>query len=97
MNTLETLQNILVEDFRVSRDGVTPLAELRSLGIDSLDVLDLLFKIEDAYGITIKDDTPTDLVTIGDVVTYIDRLLLYRAADAPPRAPSAAQAAGPPG
>jgi len=75
MGTLETLQGILAKDFRVPRDRVTAGAELRSLGIDSLDVLELLFKIEDAYGITIKEDTPSAMVTIGDVVIYIDGLL----------------------
>ena len=96
MNTLETLQDILVENFRISREGVTPTAELRFLGIDSLDVLELLFKIEDAYGITIRDDTPTDLVTIGDVVIYIDGLLARHATDVSQCGTSPAQAAGPP-
>jgi hypothetical protein len=34
-----------------------------------------MFKIEDRYGVKIKDDTPTDLVTVDDVVRYIDGLI----------------------
>ena len=78
MNTLETLQDILVKEFRVAPGQLTPAAELSTLGIDSLDLLELMFKIEDRYGISIKNDTPTNLMTINDVVAYIDGLLARR-------------------
>ena len=78
MNTLETLQDILVKEFRLSPDQLTPAAELSTLGIDSLDLLELMFKIEDRYGISIKNDTPTNLMTVADVVAYIDGLLARR-------------------
>ncbi len=93
MNTLETLQDILMQEFRISRDRLTPVAQLSTLGIDSLDVLQMLFKIEDSYGIAIKEDTPPDLATIGEVVDYIDGLLarLGKPAavnESPPRQPA---------
>jgi hypothetical protein len=34
-----------------------------------------MFKIEDRFVLKITGDTPTDLVTVGDVVRYIDGLL----------------------
>ena len=92
MDTLDTLQGLMAQEFRMSRDQLIPTAELSKLGIDSLDVLQLLFKIEDTYGISIKDDAPRDLLTIADVVGYIDALLARPAASAvgassPGRAP----------
>jgi acyl carrier protein len=78
MNTLETLQDILVKDFRLAPGQLTPAAELNTLGIDSLDLLELMFKIEDRYGISIKNDTPNNLMTVADVVAYIDGLLARR-------------------
>jgi acyl carrier protein len=78
MSTLETLQDILVLEFGLSRDQLTTAAELDQLGVDSLDLLELMFKIEDRFGIAIKNDTPTNLVTVGDVVGYIDGLLARR-------------------
>ena len=62
----------------MSRRDLVPNAELRGLGIDSLDVLDFMFKIEDRFGLQIKEDIPTTLVTLDDVVTYIDRAYLER-------------------
>jgi acyl carrier protein len=76
MSTLEALQEILIEEFSLTRVQLTPDAELTGLGIDSLEVIDLMFKIEDRFGLQIKDDVPTTLVTLNDVVLYVDGLLL---------------------
>ena len=79
MTTLETLQNILIDEFEVTREQLVPEAELAALGVDSLDLLELMFKIEDRYKLSIRDDVPTDLVRIEDVVVYIDGLLARQA------------------
>jgi acyl carrier protein len=76
MNTLETLQDILMKEFDLRAEQLAPTAALDTLGIDSLDMIELLFKIEERYGVTIRDDTPTDLKTIGDVVSFIDELIV---------------------
>jgi acyl carrier protein len=75
MNTFDTLLDILARDYCVARDTVTPEATLETLGLDSLSMLELMFKIEDRYKVKINEDTPTDLVTVSDVVRYIDSLL----------------------
>jgi acyl carrier protein len=75
MNTLEALQNILIEEFKLSADRLRPEATLAELGIDSLDLVDLIFKIEDCFGLKITDDTPRSLATLADVAAYIDELL----------------------
>lgn len=75
MNTLETLQGLLIEEFNLNREQLTPDTKLAQLGVDSLALLELLFKIEDRFGLKIKDDAPTSLVTLNDVVVYIDSLL----------------------
>lgn len=75
MSTLETLQDILIDEFDLEREQLTPEAELTALGVDSLDLLELMFKIEDRYQLSIRDDVPTTLSTVSDVVVYIDGLL----------------------
>ena len=77
MSTLETLQDILIEEFDLDRGQLAPDAELAALGVDPLDLLDLMFKIEDRYKLTIRDDIPTTLATVNDVVMYIDGLLAH--------------------
>ena len=78
MSTLQTLQDILVREYRLTHEQVGPEAVLSTLGLDSLSVLELMFKIEDRFFLKIADNTPTDLVTVSDVVCYIDGLLALR-------------------
>jgi acyl carrier protein len=80
MSTLEIIQDILVSKFALDRATLTPEAGLDRLGIDSLAVLELLFDIEDRFGLKIKEDTPDSLATLQDVVLYIDSLLAKRQA-----------------
>jgi acyl carrier protein len=75
MNTLDTLVDILARDYCVAREQIEPEATLETLGLDSLSLLELMFKIEDRYKVKITGDTPTDLLTVSDVVRYIDSLL----------------------
>ena len=79
MSTLQTLQDILVQEYRLTHEQVGPEAVLSTLGLDSLSVLELMFKIEDRFFLKIAENTPTDLVTVGDVVLYIDGLLASQA------------------
>jgi acyl carrier protein len=75
MNTLDTLVDILTRDYCVAREQIKPEATLETLGLDSLSVLELMFKIEDRYKVKITGDPPTDLLNVSDVVRYIDSLL----------------------
>lgn len=75
MSTLEAIQSILIEEFKLSPDRLRPEATLADLGIDSLDLVDLIFQIEDRFGLKIMDDVPRSLATLGDVAAYIDELL----------------------
>jgi acyl carrier protein len=83
MSTLDIIQDILIAKFAVDRAMLTPEATLDRLGIDSLAVLELLFDIEDRFGLKIKEDTPDSLKTIQDVVLYIDSLLAKRQTQEP--------------
>jgi acyl carrier protein len=80
MNTLEILQDILVKDYKVPREQLAPDALLGTIGIDSLGMLELMFKIEDHFHVKIPGDPPTDLSTVRDVVAYIDQLVAGRSA-----------------
>lgn len=75
MNTFEALQAILVRDYKIPAESIRPDAPLNSLGIDSLGLLELMFTIEDRFQVKIPGDPPDNLVTVRDVVVYIDGLV----------------------
>jgi len=78
MNTLDRLKVILHRDYGIPSEALVPGAPLETLGLDSLSVLELMFKIEEGFNLKIDEDPPTDLRTVGDVVSYIDGLLARR-------------------
>jgi acyl carrier protein len=103
MTTLDTLQDILVRDYNLERARLAPDALLSTLGLDSLSLLELMFKIEDDFHVKIPGDTPTNLMSIQDVVVYIDGLIASQPATiqpegGPPEAgtPAAGQPEPPP-
>ena len=50
------------------KDGMT----FKDLGADSLDVVQMMVKIEDAYGIELVDEEMQKIVNIKDFITYIE-------------------------
>ena len=42
------------------------------LGADSLDAVELVFKIEDEFGIQVTDEEATTLLTVGDIVKLLE-------------------------
>jgi acyl carrier protein len=89
--TLDRLSAILMKDYKLEAGQLTPDAPLEALGIDSLGVADLLFNIEDEFGISLPPE-PVQLLTLGDVVRFIDELVASQQAQAaaPGAAPPAA-------
>ena len=71
----EQVKEILARQLRVSPDRVTLDAQIkRDLGADSVDILQLLMRLEDDYGITIPDQELAKFETVGDVVNFLDGL-----------------------
>ena len=71
----EQVKEILARQLRVSPDKVTIDAQIkRDLGADSVDILQLLMRLEDDYGIVIPDQELAKFETVGDVVNFLDGL-----------------------
>ena len=87
--TFDRLCAILMKDYKLQAGQLTPDAPLEALGIDSLGVADLLFNIEDEFGISLPPE-PVQLLTIADVACFIDELVATGQghADAPSAAPT---------
>ena len=72
---LEKVQAMLADALGVSADKITPDARIiEDLVADSLDVVELLSRLEDEYGITIPEDDVENLKTVGDIVTELEKI-----------------------
>ena len=89
MSTLEQLQDLLIGGYKLTREQLPPEAPLNSLGIDSLGLIEMMFLVEDRFGIVLPDDHTTDFKTIDDVVNYIDKVLVAKSGAQAPSAPAA--------
>ena len=71
---LETLKAMLVENLSVNEADVKPEAELvNDLGINSLELADLVLLCEEKFGIEISDDEVREFLTVGDVAEYLEK------------------------
>ena len=69
----ENLKKYLVEELNVAADDVTMEAELAGdLGINSLELADLVYICEEKFNIEIDDEYLHGFVTVGDVVRYLE-------------------------
>ena len=69
---IEKIKNLLVEELSVKEEDVTMSAELvNDLGINSLELADLVLLCEEKFDIEIGDDDIHKFVTVGDVVDYL--------------------------
>ncbi|MCQ2425710.1 MAG: acyl carrier protein [Lachnospiraceae bacterium] len=68
----ETVKNILVEEMQIKEEDVTPEAELiNDLGINSLELADMILICEERFNIEIKDEDIHKFITVGNVVDYL--------------------------
>ena len=69
----ETLKNLLVEELQIDPDDITLEANLSSdLGINSIELADLVMTCEEKFDVEFKDEDISNLATIGDVVKYLE-------------------------
>lgn len=68
---LKTFESILVETFGVPAGDVHADATFESLGLDSLDVVELTLVIEEQLGVKIEDEELEDVRTVGDAAAKV--------------------------
>ena len=74
MNMFEKVQAILAKQLRKDPAIITPQSQIKKdLGADSIDILQLLMRIEDQYGIVIPDQELATFETVGDVVAFLEK------------------------
>lgn len=72
MATIDTVKEVLQENLDIDPEQVTGESTFDSLGVDSLDMVELICEIEDRLDIDFGE--PEGLATVSDLVAYIDSL-----------------------
>ncbi len=71
--TADRVNEIVIEQLGVSPEQVTPQAKfVDDLGADSLDTVELIMALEEAFEIEIDDEDAEKLQTVADATKYIE-------------------------
>jgi acyl carrier protein len=70
---LDKVKEVVAEQLSVSPDEVKPESKfVEDLGADSLDVVELVMALEEAFDIEIPEDQSENIKTVADAVKFIE-------------------------
>ena len=71
MEVFEKVKAIVVEQLGVDEVNVTQETSFEELNADSLDIVELIMALEEAFDLDIPDEEAEKIRTVGDAVSYI--------------------------
>jgi acyl carrier protein len=74
----QKVAGVLAESLNIERNKIQPQANLQAdLGAESIDLLELLFRLEQEFGIKIRDEElcPPAMMTVGMITNYVGNKL----------------------
>jgi acyl carrier protein len=71
-DTLQKIVDLIVKELKIEPSSVKVNASFQELGVDSLDMVQIIMKCEEQFGLEIPDETAGDFHSINDVVDYIN-------------------------
>ena len=75
MSVFDKVKEIIVEELGVDEEEVVPSASLKEdLGADSIDAVQIIMDLEDAFNIEIDTDNAKAVATVKDLVESIEAL-----------------------
>lgn len=76
--TYEQIIALIAEKLSIDQERITNKSTLQELGVDSLDMVEIIIQLEDMFGIQIDDDKAAQLHTLDDIVAYVDQLRAHK-------------------
>lgn len=71
----DKIKQIVVNQLGVEESAVTPKAKfVEDLGADSLDIVELVMAMEEAFGVDIPDEDAENIRTVEDACNYVKRV-----------------------
>merc|ERR1719242_971657 len=70
--TTAKCQEVIAEQLGVDKEKVVREATLTELGADSLDIVESVMALEEAFDVELPDDETTSLKNVGDVADLIE-------------------------
>ena len=69
---LEKIREIIADQLNIEADTITEETAFKEdLGVDSLDLFEMVMALEDEYSVEIPAEDLQNLLTVGDVMKYL--------------------------
>ena len=69
----EEMKDLIAEGLNIDESKITAASSFKDdLGADSLDLFELVMSLEDKYDVEIPSEELEKLLTVGDVIKYIE-------------------------
>ena len=75
-DTLDDVKAVIAEELEVEESQITMESQIvDDLGADSLDVVELIMRLEEKFDVEIPDEDAEKIQSVGDAVKFIDQKL----------------------
>lgn len=73
---LEKIRDIMLEYIEVPREEITPETRfLADLSMNSLDIMDMVGRLEDELDVVIVTEDLNEIFTVQDLIDYIEEIM----------------------
>jgi acyl carrier protein len=81
MSQIDEILDIVAEKAMIDRSKLTPAAKLSDLNVSSLDMVEVVFALEDKFGVQLPfnaNTTAGDMQTVGDVIAMVEKQMVAK-------------------
>jgi acyl carrier protein len=81
LSEIDEILDIVAQKASLDRSKLTTDAKLADLNVSSLDMVEVIFALEDKFSIQLPfnaNATGTDILTIGDVIAMVEKRLAMK-------------------
>ena len=73
-NTFDAVAQIIATKLSIDKSTIKSESTLKDLGADSLDLVEIIMKLEEQFGIEIDDAKAESFKNVSDVVEYVQSI-----------------------
>lgn len=73
-DTMDKVKKVIAEKLSIPEENISPESTLKDLGADSLDIVDMIMRFEEVFGISVKDEDAERIKTVQEAVDYMHPL-----------------------
>jgi len=72
--TMQKVKEVVAEKLSIQQETIKPESTLKDLGADSLDIVEMIMRFEEVFGIEVKDEDAEKIATVQQAVDYMHPL-----------------------